>query len=1286
MSLCLVFPVLLLLLVHETVGTTQLYVTTSEAQTCPPNNICQTLFHYTQNSKEYFTSGTTFIFLPGMHSLNTTLVVKDISNLTLTTSSNSASIYCTPSSNVGIAFVNVSTLYINGLEITSCGREMTPTLFNKTVSEYATTFLNFSVSIYAAVFFNYITESLALNNVRIHDNQGYGMMGVNLYGDTLISNSQFISNNNITFSMPSCYEDPSLLCKGGNLVLVYTDFKNCPNTVVQYSLTLENSVFQGGVDFGFTYQAFFRPTYVIMRNDVLLLGGAGVGLMMMQSSYGLTVAITNCTIYHNSGYTGANLYMVVWDFVDNSSVTIKDTNITHGNTLDLFNKLLQHTGNYDLATGYFYMYGMIPFGDYTPVCTPEQKYQVEVLRIENCQVSHNVASLNSAGFMYMWPRSFLTHPRHISLSGVTFEDNNGDATVINFYVSDVKYGHLYNVTVSNTTFRGNFYSRNRTRRFESSNPQVYLINSVQNFIFRDCKWIENKASGIRSLASLVYLDGANTFIDNTATGGAAANIREGSILTFLPSSVTTFQNNKAQQYGGAIYAEMYNYLCFFKIDPLAPLPLLSFINNTAGEAGDAVYANLENCLISQNVYTSQSLQIFAQISDFSNTENSTSLISSEASQVCVCLDGVSQCNSTVLYKQVHIGELFSVSVEARGYNARDLTSLYGAGLTPTDLTATIIGNISEVRLGNLQTTQAINKGCSNVMYKLLSSEPQVIQMSLSPRNERIFVPALVQVDLQPCPVGFAISDLMTCDCIPILRDHVTCHSESLTVSYTVGHWVGIISNTTPATGPCDFYCAASMIPNFKLEDPDLQCIDNHSGLLCGKCKEGYSVVLGSYKCLKCSNAYLALLIYFAVAGILLIVFLSLLRVTVNTGRINSFLFFANVIKLVNLEFFQLSDKGFALFQVIISWINLDFGIESCFYDGLDTYAKAWLQFAFSFYLFVLLTVPVIAAKHSSKIAELLPSNTVAVMATVCLISFTKLLRASTFVFPFTMITTTNAEFSVWKYDGNVYLFSVRYIPLFLFSLSMFLLLVLPYALIMFFYPFIWSFSSHEGTKFERFVNFIRDRLFKLKPLLETYDGPFLPKHRYWSGLLVVLRMVIYFIAFALSTSSNQNVFNSAMVTVISLVLIGLLLALKLYQCPINRRVEFCNLLNLAVLQFVLMVLNLTNQSEHAQGIAISISIAIAVFIFIYSIGYEMFYFYRPKYYKWRGISFVDAHKAKCVENAQIRDREQDKQNYKLDSQAKDDNEFFDVVDARKSVPRSSVSYISKVNLTQPLNS
>lgn len=79
------------------------------------------------------------------------------------------------------------------------------------------------------------------------------------------------------------------------------------------------------------------------------------------------------------------------------------------------------------------------------------------------------------------------------------------------------------------------------------------------------------------------------------------------------------------------------------------------------------------------------------------------------------------------------------------------------------------------------------------------------------------------------------------------------------------------------------------IPNVS----DVQCAFNRSGLLCGSCKDGLSLILRSSHCQVWSNSGICLLIAFGLAGIALVVFLLCLNLTVAIGTVNGLIFYAN---------------------------------------------------------------------------------------------------------------------------------------------------------------------------------------------------------------------------------------------------------------------------------------------------------------------------------------------------------------------------------------------------------
>ncbi len=63
--------------------------------------------------------------------------------------------------------------------------------------------------------------------------------------------------------------------------------------------------------------------------------------------------------------------------------------------------------------------------------------------------------------------------------------------------------------------------------------------------------------------------------------------------------------------------------------------------------------------------------------------------------------------------------------------------------------------------------------------------------------------------------------------------------------------------------------------------------------------------------------------------------------------------YANVVNTFNDALFPSNTLSWIIVKVFISWLNLDFGISTCFYEGLDAYSYTWLQFVFPFYLWFL---------------------------------------------------------------------------------------------------------------------------------------------------------------------------------------------------------------------------------------------------------------------------------------------------------------------------------------------
>lgn len=202
------------------------------------------------------------------------------------------------------------------------------------------------------------------------------------------------------------------------------------------------------------------------------------------------------------------------------------------------------------------------------------------------------------------------------------------------------------------------------------------------------------------------------------------------------------------------------------------------------------------------------------------------------------------------------------------------------------------------------TTVAVNHVGSKSKMNALVSRYKLNQngcLSLKLLNTPVFINIKV---LPGCPPGLTLSDNTDgCSCYPILRtNQFTCYILNNTgyLEWNSTMWVNMNKDKNNSIlfskyCPLDYREQNNKIIDIA-GDPDNQYAFNHAGILCGSCKENYSLANGSFRCIRCSNnSYLTLFVFFAAAGILLVIFVLLLNLTVTQGLINGLVFYANIV-------------------------------------------------------------------------------------------------------------------------------------------------------------------------------------------------------------------------------------------------------------------------------------------------------------------------------------------------------------------------------------------------------
>ena len=144
---------------------------------------------------------------------------------------------------------------------------------------------------------------------------------------------------------------------------------------------------------------------------------------------------------------------------------------------------------------------------------------------------------------------------------------------------------------------------------------------------------------------------------------------------------------------------------------------------------------------------------------------------------------------------------------------------------------------------------------------------------------------------------------------------------------------------------CPFHYCLSHSSHLSFSTPTSQFQFKRSGLLCGQCQQGFSTVFSSSHCKTCSNIHLLLIIPIIVFGFFLVMLLFNLSLTVTDGTVNGFILYVNIIS-INTSILFPDVNHFTPAYTFISLANLDLGVQTCFYNGMDGYAKMWLQLAF----------------------------------------------------------------------------------------------------------------------------------------------------------------------------------------------------------------------------------------------------------------------------------------------------------------------------------------------------
>ena len=1072
------------------------------------------------------------------------------------------------------------------------------TTYNSNVSINSSDFSKNNAEIASGVVLTFGDSSFNITNSNFTSNHAtYGGVMVIYYSDSsfTISNSKFTSNTADTGGVMYIF--------GGSLIISNSNFTSNTANTGGVMATLDGSL--------------------IISNSNFTSNTANTGGVMITA--GGSLITSNSNLISNSATSDAG---VIYSF--NSTLNIDYTNFSSntisasGGQLIVIDQCLTNIANiqFDDNVGSIYSFNSnLNFSG-----TSKFKNSTELL------IEGNESTSQQGGVITSFQSTV------IFTSGSTTHFSNSQArdggAILAIESTIIMYGEA---TITNN---------NITTIANSSGGGISLKQSHLE-IRKKCNLVNNSAvrgGGIHATSSTiaVYQTGTLHLINNNAGYGGGMYLEVNSKLYILKTEpefsynvrfyILNFTGNHAN-YGGAVYVAddtisgtcSPDNECFVqtlalhqvKHSNLDTVNIL-FSENTATEQGSNLFGGLlDRCIPSAfaEIHLKQYNNTihYSGISYLQNiTENvHTQSISSHPVRLCFCnVKHKPDCSYQLPTITVQKGEDFNMFVVA----VDQVNNTVDANIT-TSISS------SDGGFGEGQQTQSVGRNCTDLKYNVFSPhDNETINLYADgPCESAALSTSHVTIHFKECtcPVGFeplSNNKLSTrCECVcdsnlsPYISSTDCNHATSSVFRVNTNSWITYINNSDSPGYVVYRYCPFDYckLPNENvsinfnlLNGADAQCAYNRTGVLCGSCIQKSSLSLASSRCLPChshwSAVFIVIVLAAILAGILLVTSLLALNMTVSVGLINGFILYANIVSAGSAVFVPSSEPSFLL--VFVAWLNLEVGIDVCFIDGLDSYIKTWLQLAFPLYIIFLVVMVIIVSEYSPKFARLIGrKDPVSTLATLILLSYAKLLSVTITALSYATLDYPDGKQEiVWLSDGNVKYFQGKHIPLVLVALLI-ILIGLPYTILLFLWQWI--------VRAPRWKVFKWTRNTKLNAFIASYHVPHNSKYRYWTGLLLLVRVVLYVTASVTESANPQTFPLISSIFIGGLILFKGVFELRVYKnslVDIVDTVLYFNLLDLAVFTLYDFKADPTKQTAVAYT-----SMIITFILFIGSICYHL---------------------------------------------------------------------------------
>ena len=781
--------------------------------------------------------------------------------------------------------------------------------------------------------------------------------------------------------------------------------------------------------------------------------------------------------------------------------------------------------------------------------------------ISNCSFKQNQALTGVGGGILGFGSRELKSAKptnHFEIHNSSFFSNTaffGSAIQINKqYYDSATAGSMFVLVLKGCNFTSNNLQNSSHTTFSSIG--AVALSGVNVEFWGQTHFINNNSTALMVDGATVEFsnDSVTVFQNNSGLHGGAILLIEGAGIIVYPNSTVIFLRNTAVEHGGAIYVELstpfyylLSHVCFVRYYAENVLPdnwetNFTFINNTARQNNSSVFiSTLQPCARAYFngacLFDKKPFYYYPNDSDSNiSTLPKTFKFSNSSNKICSIVSDELICS-------VVPGEIFDLPVI--------LEDELKERVDDAMFIATCTGSQSPKVLPPYHFT--------NGTIQIAGKPNDVCHLQLQTDSE---YPAstMIQIKLLNCPPGLVYNHIkQQCQCVvnytPQIPAITGCELTCLQAHYNKYYWIGYKSDNATdllfAICP-NCYCYNDQLSTrqFLPRDANKTILDNfvcgdqrRTGVLCGKCIEGYSVMMNSptSSCHKCDYSHLGIL-YLILSYILPVsVFFYIImsyNIRMTTGLISAYLFFSQIIG--NYYYYTAlkvnTNLAFTTFNIIVaiySISKLEFFqhdiFSYCLFPNAGTVDILAFKLLLSFYPIFLVFIYFILrhyciCKHqcfqkwrlsSKSITHGISAFLVLCFAKINILAFGILKDAELF--------HMNGE----SYGRVVYLQGdLKYFgePLYnVYAIGSLLTLVVIISIpmmILMFHPILINIAIYFEWGESRFVLLINKLLLidRLKPVLDTFRGDYKDKMYFFAGLhFIVYRIIFLCIAMMGST-------------------------------------------------------------------------------------------------------------------------------------------------------------------------